>query len=174
MDPHRRIRKEINLAERGEYTYEYPRPMVTTDALVFAFTDGRLDLLLVRRKQDPFKGRWALPGGYIEMDEPLAAAAARELEEETGVSGVQLDQVGAFGNPNRDPRGRTIGVAYMGVTDAAGHSPEGADDAEEARWHSVDDLPALAFDHADMVATALAKLETDPAYAEFARKAGLL
>lgn len=148
------------MAERGAYTYEYPRPMVTVDAVVFAEHAGRLEVLLVRRGSEPYAGMWALPGGFVEMDEPLADAAARELAEETGLC-VPVDtlaQVGAFGDPGRDPRGRSIGVAYMTTLDARADDVAGADDADDARWFSADALPPLAFDHARILAYARKRL----------------
>src|SRR5579875_326552 len=119
------------------YCYEYPRPAVTVDLAAFAREGDGLKVLLVRRKHDPFAGRWALPGGFLGIDEPIEAAARRELKEETGfdVSGsVPLAFVGVFGDPGRDPRGRTISVAY--AVEVPGPPPEvrGDDDAEEAGW----------------------------------------
>src|ERR1044071_7903684 len=95
------------------YTYEYPRPSVTVDLVIFTIADNDLKVLLIRRKAEPFKDRWALPGGFVEIDESLEAAAARELEEEAGVTDVYLEQLYTFGDPKRDPRGRTISVAYF-------------------------------------------------------------
>lgn len=149
------------MAEHGVYTYDYPRPMVTVDAAVFTRQEGEIKVLLIRRKHEPFAGRWALPGGFIEMDEPLEDAAARELAEETGVTGVALKQIGAFGDPDRDPRGRSIGIAYYGVVDGKAHSPEGADDAEEARWWPAEHPPPLAFDHDLILGTAVRHLHED-------------
>ena len=128
------------------YTYEYPRPMVTVDAVVFRRRAGVSEVLLIRRGRDPFAGCWALPGGFVEMDETLDTAAARELEEETGLTGIALEQFHAFGDPGRDPRGRSIAVAYWGMApeDAA---VQGGDDAAEAAWFPISALPPLAFDH---------------------------
>jgi len=129
------------------YTYDYPRPMVTVDAVVFAVRDAGLSVALIERKNPPFAGAWALPGGFVEMDEPLRAAAARELAEETGLTRVRLEQFHAFGDPGRDPRGRSIAVAYWGVIDASRQTLRAGDDAAAAQWHRVNALPELAFDH---------------------------
>jgi len=128
------------------YTYKYPRPMVTVDILLFRLTDNALEVLLIQRKNDPFKQMWALPGGFIEMDEPLIDAAMRELAEETGVGDIPLIELGTFGDPGRDPRGRTITVLYGGVVDSEIIVTAG-DDAGDARWSPVNVLPELAFDH---------------------------
>src|SRR5512143_988538 len=100
------------MAKKGKYVYEYPRPMVTVDAAVFVCVKGKAKLLLVQRKQEPYQGSWALPGGFVEIDEDLPQAAARELAEETGLQDVPLEQLRTFGQPGRDPRGRTITVVY--------------------------------------------------------------
>ena len=103
------------MAKKGKYVYDWPRPMVTADAAVFAFVDGKARLLLIQRKHEPYQGRWALPGGFVEIDEDLPEAAARELAEETGLKDVPLEQLRTFGKPGRDPRGRTITVVYFGI-----------------------------------------------------------
>lgn len=141
-------------AERGTYTYEWPRPAVTVDAVVLAPIDRRWHVLLIERGREPFTGTWALPGGFVDMDETLATSALRELEEETGMTGVVLEQLQTFGTPGRDPRGRTISVVYIGVTAADAHEVEGRDDAADARWYPLDDPPALAFDHDEVLAVA--------------------
>lgn len=104
-------------------------------------------ILLIRRGNEPFKGQWALPGGFIEMDETLVATAARELKEETGLSVPELTQFRTYGDPGRDPRGRTIAVVFYGFADPTSVKVAGGDDAADARWFQVDQLPALAFDH---------------------------
>ena len=134
------------------YTYEYPRPMVTVDAAVFTVHDGALEILLIQRGHEPAKGKWALPGGFLEMDEELVDAAARELKEETGISGIALVLAGVFGTVGRDPRGRVITMTFVGLVDWREHAPKGGDDAVEARWFAVSDLPEMAFDHIDMIA----------------------
>lgn len=147
----------------GRYCYDYPRPALTVDAAVFRRIDGRWRILLIRRARDPFAGTWALPGGFVDMDETLARAAARELEEETGLTGVALEQLHTFGDPGRDPRGRTVSVVHVGIAgdaDTTGaNAVHAADDAAEAEWHPIDDLPSLAFDHDAVIARAVEWLE---------------
>ena len=104
------------MAIKGKYTYEWPRPMVSADAAVFSISGGRTSLLLIKRKKEPYMGKWAVPGGFVELDEELQDAAARELEEETGLTGVHLEQMRTFGTLGRDPRGRMITVTFMGIT----------------------------------------------------------
>ncbi len=141
------------------YTYEYPRPAVTVDILLFADDLVGRKVLLVQRKNPPFKDHWAFPGGFIEMDESLEGSARRELSEETGLSDVQLTQLGAFGDPHRDPRGRVITIAYYGLIDAERVRLIAGSDAADARWFSVASLPPLAFDHAEILAAAIEKLD---------------
>lgn len=132
------------------YTYDYPRPAVTVDLVIFTIADNDLKVLLIRRGGEPYKNRWALPGGFVEIGESLEKAAARELKEEAGVSGVYLEQLYTFGEPKRDPRGRVISVSYFALVDAEQQRIRAASDATEAEWHSVFDpkLGAkLAFDH---------------------------
>ncbi|MBF9043916.1 NUDIX domain-containing protein [Rhodobacterales bacterium HKCCE4037] len=143
------------------YTYEFPRPSVTTDILVFSIRDGVLQVLLIERKLDPFKGAWAIPGGFVQMDEDLATGALRELEEETGLSGIPIRQLGAYGAPDRDPRGRVITVAFLALVPSDDLQARGGSDAEDARWFPVDDLPPLAFDHAQILADGRAELARD-------------
>jgi len=137
------------------YTYDYPRPMVSVDAVVLREREGRLEVLLIRRGKPPFEGLPALPGGFVEIDEDLPDAAARELREETGLEGVALEQLAAFGRPGRDPRGRCISIAFVGVLERGGDLVVGGDDAVEAVWHDTRRLPPLAFDHDEIVAVAL-------------------
>jgi 8-oxo-dGTP diphosphatase len=137
----------------AQYVYEYPRPALTVDiAIVTRAPKPRV--LLVRRKHEPFAGCWALPGGFVAMDETLAAAARRELFEETGVRATGLAQLHAFGAPGRDPRGRTISVAYLACVDADAVTPHAADDAAEVGWFSLTRPPRLAFDHREILAFA--------------------
>jgi ADP-ribose pyrophosphatase YjhB (NUDIX family) len=143
---------------KGPYTYDYPRPMVTVDAVVFTVRDEGLEVLMIRRKHDPFAGAWALPGGFVDMEESLDTAVARELAEETSVTGVHLEQFRTFGDPNRDPRGRSISVAFLGVTDWPKHVPRADDDAAEAAWLPLDELPDLAFDHNLIVGYAVKRM----------------
>ena len=134
----------------GKYVYDWPRPMVTADAAVFAWVEGKAEILLIQRKHEPYKGYWALPGGFVEIDEDLPDAVARELAEETGLKNVPLEQLRTFGKPGRDPRGRTITVAYFGIAGEGWQQAKGADDAAQARWFDIESLPTLAFDHAEI------------------------
>jgi len=141
------------------YTYEYPRPAVTADIVVFTVRENQLDVLLIQRKEAPFAGMWALPGGFVNMNEPLEDAAQRELEEETGLKEGYLEQLYTYGDPDRDPRGRVITVAYFALIAAgASFQPEGGSDASRADWHSVNELPSLAFDHAEIIAYAVRRV----------------
>jgi 8-oxo-dGTP diphosphatase len=139
---------------KEKYCYPYPRPAVTVDIVLFHRTGDRVDVLLIRRAREPFKGNWAFPGGFVDQDESLEHAAARELEEETGVTGIPLQQLGAFGDPGRDPRGHTVSIAFFAVVDDR-PAAQGADDAEEARWYSALRPPRLAFDHRKILELAL-------------------
>jgi 8-oxo-dGTP diphosphatase len=130
--------------------------MLTADVACFAEDGGRTYLLLIQRNHEPFAGRWALPGGFVNEDEGLEPAAARELREETGVEGLTLEQFGAYGDPGRDPRGHTVTVAYLARLSRRVEAV-GADDAAGAEWFPVDELPALAFDHDRIIADALAQ-----------------
>lgn len=141
------------------YTYKFPRPSLTVDIVVFTRRGGRLHVLLIKRRNEPFAGSWALPGGFVDMDEPLEAAANRELKEETGIHCAQLEQLYTYGDPDRDPRERTVTVAYFGLLgEEALPNEDGGSDAEQACWFPLDDLPALAFDHARIVGDAFQKL----------------
>lgn len=129
---------------------KYPRPSVTVDLVIFTIADDDLKVLLIRRGGEPFKGCWALPGGFVEIGESLEAAAARELSEEAGVTNVYLEQLYTFGDPGRDPRGRVISVSYFALVDADRQRIRAASDAADAQWQSVFDTKTngkLAFDH---------------------------
>jgi 8-oxo-dGTP diphosphatase len=139
------------------FTYDHPRPAVTTDIALVRHGARGWEILLVKRSHDPFRDRWALPGGFVDELESLEAAAARELKEECGIEGVELWQFRAFGNPGRDPRGHTISVGYLGVAREP-IEPRPGDDAGEARWFPIDSLPELAFDHDEIVNAALERL----------------
>lgn len=124
--------------------------LVTTDSVIFKEDNGIYKVLLVLRKNDPFKDQWALPGGFLEEDESLKAGALRELKEETGLEMGNLEQIGAFGAPGRDPRGRTISIAFVGKSEDSGQV-NGGDDAKEAKWFRLSQLPQLAFDHSKIL-----------------------
>jgi len=129
------------------YTYEYPRPMVTVDSIVLWKDYSGWKLLLIKRKNEPYQNLWAFPGGFVEMDESLEAAAARELEEETGMKNIPLEQFKTFGDTKRDPRGRNISVVYYGITSKSNVEIRANDDAVEVQWFPITELPDLAFDH---------------------------
>jgi 8-oxo-dGTP diphosphatase len=143
---------------KKKYCYDYPRPAVTVDIVVVS-REAKPRVLLIRRKHEPFEGWWAIPGGFVDPDESLDAAARRELREETGVEAKQLEQLHTFGEPDRDPRGRTISVVYLARVDAGQVNPEANDDAAEVGWHSLNRPPSrLAFDHAEILAVARKRL----------------
>lgn len=150
------------------FTYEYPHPAVTVDVAVFTLLDGALQVLLVRRDAEPFAGAWALPGGFVEIDESLQRAAWRELREETGISAAFLEQLGAFGHPDRDPRERVITVVYFSLVPADRLNVAAGSDAREAGLHRVDSLPVLAFDHAAILRHALHRVRERSADTELA------
>src|SRR3954465_12589225 len=116
------------------HTYQYPRPALTVDCVVFGFDDGELKVLLIERGLEPFKGRWALPGGFVRVDETLDEAARRELQEEAGLKGVFLEQLYSFGAIRRDPRERVVSVAYYALVKLDAHNTTAASDAADARW----------------------------------------
>ena len=138
-----------------EYTYKYPRPAVTADCIVMT-KEAAPKVLLVQRGADPFKGAWAFPGGFMNMDETTEQCAIRELEEETGLIVTEVRQIGAYSKVDRDPRGRTITVAYLAIIDET-TAVTGQDDAAKAEWFLLSDLPHLAFDHYDIMQDAIRK-----------------
>ena len=143
---------------KKKFSYEYPRPAVTVDVVIVT-REAKPRVLLIRRKHEPFEGQWAIPGGFVDMDEALEAAARRELHEETGVRARKLAQLGTFGDPSRDPRGRTISVVYLAQVDADKLHPEANDDAAAVGWFLLSRPPAdLAFDHAQILAAARLRL----------------
>jgi 8-oxo-dGTP diphosphatase len=137
---------------------DYPRPSVTVDVIIFTLEEDDLQVLLIQRGHPPFEGMWAIPGGFVGIDESIEGAAMRELEEETGVRDVYLEQLYTFGDLDRDPRGRVITVAYFALVPTDAVQPHAGHDAADARWCSVYDLPPLAFDHADILTYALQRL----------------
>jgi 8-oxo-dGTP diphosphatase len=141
------------------YTYKYARPALTADCVVFGLDDEDLKVLLMQRDREPFAGTWALPGGFVEVNETLEEAARRELEEETGLSRVFLEQLYTFGAVDRDPRERVVTVAYYGLVNKRNHRVRAATDARNAEWFPVSDLPTLAFDHDQILDTALVRLK---------------
>lgn len=141
-----------------QYCYKYPRPELTADYTVFGFDGVDLSVLLIQRKNEPYEGRWALPGGFMEMDETIEECAVRELREETGITPSFTEQVRTFSTVDRDPRGRVVTVAFYTLLRLNDHQIEAGDDARQAKWFRMDELPPLAFDHDDILFTALAKL----------------
>ncbi len=148
------------MAEKGKYVYDWPRPMVTADAAVFTFSGDRVRVLLINRGNEPFKGQWALPGGFVGMDEELEDAVVRELAEETGLTGIQLKQMRTYGRVGRDPRGRMITIVFMGIATEGQTEIKAGDDAAQAQWFDIEKLPEdMSFDHDEVVRFAIAKLK---------------
>ena len=141
------------------HTYKYARPALTVDCVVFGFDEGELKVLLIQRALEPFQGKWALPGGFVHVDETIDDAARRELDEETGLKNVFLEQLYTFGAVDRDPRERVISVAHYALVKLSDYEAKAATDAASAEWFPISKLPNLAFDHAEIVATALARLQ---------------
>lgn len=146
------------------FTYKYPHPAVTVDGVVFGFDETDLKLLLIRRRIEPNKGAWALPGGFVNINEGLEEAARRELHEETGIEELYLEQLYTFGEPKRDPRERVISVAYYALVKLSEHTVRAASDAIEVAWFPVAELPKLAFDHERIVDTGLKRLKAKVRY----------
>ncbi len=143
------------------YTYDYPRPCVTVDIVVFRKNGTIPEVLLIQRKFQPYKDSWAFPGGFIEMDESLLEAAERELAEETGLTGVSLQQLHAFGDLHRDPRARVISVVHYGIAELNKSEVRGSDDAKQAAWFPVESTPQLAFDHEKILEMAWDRLKVE-------------
>jgi 8-oxo-dGTP diphosphatase len=159
------------MGKKGKYVYDWPRPMVTVDAAVFAFFTNKVRLLLIKRKKAPFKGKWALPGGFVGIDEELEDAAARELAEEASLADVKLEQMHTFGTVGRDPRGRQITVVFMGIVEKGRTRIRAGDDAAEAQWFDIEELPEdLGFDHNEVAEFALKKLRRKRVYRTAARQ----
>jgi 8-oxo-dGTP diphosphatase len=141
------------------FTYDYPRPMVTVDAVVFRKNRNGTEVLLIQRGHYPYEGMWALPGGFVDMEETLEEAIIRELEEETGLKGIELNQLHAYSEIHRDPRGRNISITFYGLASSDNPSVKAGDDATDARWFPVDQMPELAFDHEKVIELALQKIQ---------------
>ena len=146
------------MSEPGKYCYKYPRPAVTTDCVIFGFDGNELNLLLIARGIEPFKGQWAFPGGFVRMQETTETCARRELAEETGLDHVYLEQLYTFSDIERDPRGRTVSVAYFALVKSDERQPVAGDDAGKAQWFSLNEVPELAFDHDKILEVALERL----------------
>lgn len=134
--------------EEKNYCYKYPHPSVTTDCVIFGFDGSRLKVLLIERGIEPYKGMWAFPGGFLNMEESAEEGALRELQEETGLTGAYIEQFHTFTDPKRDPRERVITIAYYALVRI--QDVKGGDDAAKAQWFALDEIPQLAFDH-DMI-----------------------
>ena len=145
-----------NNALQENYCYRYPHPAVTTDCVVFGYDGLRLNVLLIERGGEPYQGCWAFPGGFLNIDEDAPDGARRELLEETGLEVTNIEQLGAFATPDRDPRERVISIAYFTLTRV--QDVKGGDDARVARWYPINQLPPLAFDHQQMFEQALQRL----------------
>lgn len=137
------------------YTYDFPRPALTVDVVVFGFTGSRIEVMLIQRRNDPFKGSWAFPGGFVDHMEDIPIAAARELEEETGLKNHHLVEFGAFGKPSRDPRGHTVSIAFWALVNKEDVDIQPGDDAADVAWFQLTSVPQLAFDHQEMLQKAL-------------------
>ncbi len=142
-----------------KFTYEYPRAALTVDCVVFGIDEGGLNVLLIERGLEPFKGKWALPGGFVRVDEPLDDAARRELAEEAGLNNIFLEQLHTFGTVDRDPRERVVSVAYYALVKLLDHQAKADTDAANAKWFPISKIPKLAFDHTNILAAGLARLK---------------
>ena len=142
------------MSEARPYCYAYPRPALTVDVVLVSWDGAHAQVLLIERGGEPFLGRWALPGGFVGIDEDLPDAARRELAEETAARGVHLEQLGAYGRPDRDPRGRTVSVVYLGLCRRSDVHVQSGDDAAGANWFDWNQAPPLAFDHDQILADA--------------------
>lgn len=142
----------------SSYCYQHPHPAITTDVVIMTIRNKQLQVLLIKRKSVPFQGRWALPGGFLNMQEDLRQCASRELEEETGVTGVFLEQLYTFGSPDRDPRERVISVAYYALIPSDVLQLRAATDAQAVAWYVIDELPQLGFDHLKIIDIARQRL----------------
>jgi 8-oxo-dGTP diphosphatase len=141
------------------FTYEYPRPALTADCVVFGLDNEDLKVLLIQRDLEPFAGRWALPGGFAVVGESIEEAARRELAEETGLKDIFLEQLYTFSDPNRDPREHVVTVAHYALVNLSEHSLAPSTDAREAAWFEINDIPKLAFDHDRILKTAYERLQ---------------
>lgn len=146
------------------FSYEYPRPALAVDCVVFGVDDEDLKVMLIQRDLEPFQGSWALPGGFVHIDETTEEAAKRELREETGIHELFLEQLYTFSDVDRDPRTRVVSVAYFALVRMSDHLVKADTDARDAAWFSVVDLPTLAFDHEHILQTGLERLRNKVRY----------
>lgn len=152
------------LIRKNMYTYEYEHLAVTTDCVVFGFDGNDLSLLLIKRGVEPYKGKWALPGGFMKMDETAEQGALRELQEETGVKDIYVEQLHTFTDVHRDPRERVLTIAFMAFVRQEKYEVIGGDDADQAQWFRASELPELAFDHQHIISVALERLRWKVTY----------
>lgn len=145
------------MSAKETYTYKYPRPSVTTDCVIFGYDEHELKVLLIERGNDPYKGCWAFPGGFLNMDEEALTGAKRELQEETGLEQAYIEQFYTFSDVDRDPRGRVISIAYLALVKI--QEVKGGDDATQAKWFSMKEIPPLAFDHKQILYLAINRLK---------------
>ena len=149
----------IDMRATKKYCYKYPHPAVTTDCVIFGFDGSNLNVLLIERGIEPYKGRWAFPGGFIRIDETAEDSANRELREETGVENVYVEQLQAFSGINRDPRERVITIAFYALIKQSDYHVVGGDDARKAHWFRLHEIPELAFDHDSILRVAMSRLK---------------
>lgn len=147
------------MAIQGKYIYEYPRPAVTTDCAIFGFDGEELKILLIERGIEPFKNRWALPGGFIELDEDADTCAHRKLVQETGLENIFMEQLYTFSGVDRDPRYRVISIAYYALVKLSDYKAHAGTDTEKVQWFSISEVPELAFDHQHILQTAIDRLK---------------
>lgn len=147
------------MGEQDQYIYEYPRPAVTTDCVIFGFDKEELKVLLVRRGIEPYKGKWALPGGFLSMEENADECALRVLQKETGLAQVYMEQLYTFSDIDRDPRYRVVSIAYYALVKLTDYNPEAGADTETVRWFTLSDLPELAFDHQQILHTGIERVK---------------
>lgn len=146
------------------FTYKYARPALTVDAVVFGLDESELKILLIQRASEPYRGQWAFPGGFVDMDETAEDAVTRELEEETGIKDVFLEQLYTFSAVDRDPRERVVSISYFGLVDPSKLHMAAASDAQDVRWFAIEDTPNLAFDHQKILQVALKRLRSKIRY----------
>lgn len=144
----------------NKYCYDYPRPALTTDIVIFGYDSAELKILLIKRGIEPFKNKWALPGGFVHEDETTEQCAERELREETGLTDIFFEQLYTFSDVDRDPRGRVITTAYFALVNIAKYKLTAGDDAKNAEWFTINGIPKLAFDHDMILRKALYRLKS--------------